>query len=272
MMITYGFNVPHAKLFTSHFRVNWLRAKAHHCRWAEDELVNATTHARIAVVRTTTMKTESGWLTSRRSRTTCWTAEKNYFDFDPFTYALGHDAGIETTNDTNSAFEELEAASVATGADRTTVELYDSGCSRHMSSSNTSSRISSQSSRSPSAPADKHVFNAIGKGNIRITHPERRYRRQSRSRTYYPPRVIVARRLVDPARFPVVFSAVDECRSPASEGHHGGFSDCRRRWHGGKIAGAVAVFDRVVGSGLASTMTTSAWHDDKKSMLHSGEH
>ena len=32
-------------------RVNWLRAKAHHCRWAEEiELVNATTSARIAVV------------------------------------------------------------------------------------------------------------------------------------------------------------------------------------------------------------------------------
>ena len=153
-------------------RVNWLRAKAHHCRWAEEiELVNATTSARIAVVENN--DDEDGvWMAYlEEEQDDLLDREKNSLDFDPFTYALGHDAGIETTNDTNSAFEELEAASVATGADRTTVELYDSGCSRHMSSYKHLFTDFQPIEPKPIRAADQHVFNAIGKGNIRITIP-----------------------------------------------------------------------------------------------------
>jgi hypothetical protein len=115
-------------------------------------------------------------------------------DFDPFTYALGHDTRIETvksedggegcddlpkasridgddSSTTSSAPMESEVASTTTDADGSTVELYDSGCSRHMSAYRHLFTNFRTIDPKPIRAADRHVFNAIGKGNIQIAIP-----------------------------------------------------------------------------------------------------
>ena len=115
-------------------------------------------------------------------------------DFDPFTYALGHDTRIENldeptieddrkgredhpkvpSNDEsndgnmNDVFDKLEVASVTAEAGRTTVELYDSGCSKHMSSYRHLFDNFQSIELKPIRAADQHVFNAVGKGDVRI--------------------------------------------------------------------------------------------------------
>jgi hypothetical protein len=122
-------------------------------------------------------------------------------DFDPFTYALGHDAVnaiegpggpanedddedesyedyLETLDDdeddcnnANDASEKWEVASVTVETDGVTIELYDSGCSKHMSSYWHLFANFQAIEPKPIRAADRHVFNAIGKGDIRIMIP-----------------------------------------------------------------------------------------------------
>ena len=119
-------------------------------------------------------------------------------DFDPFTYALGQHAGIkdddeptierkkrdkinenrvktsnseEDNDNASGASEEMEIASVTTEIDGTTIELYDSGCSRHMSAYKHLFINFQTIKPKPIHAADRHVFNAIGKGDIRIAIP-----------------------------------------------------------------------------------------------------
>ena len=115
-------------------------------------------------------------------------------DFDPFTYALGHNTRIETIDETigkskekgegcddlhkamsidkdnssvaSNAPTKLEVTSVTAETDGSTVELYDSGCSRHMSAYKHLFTSFQTIEPKPICAADQHVFNAIGKGNI----------------------------------------------------------------------------------------------------------